>query len=71
MQFIALLSTLVAAASAVVAVPLVDSIQHVQSVAHTHHHPIPVANAHVAKLMARTGTRINSDDAHMSNSCNS
>jgi hypothetical protein len=69
MQFIVILSTLVAAASAAVAVPLVDPVQHVQSVAH--HRPMPATNVHVPKLMARTGTRINSDDSHLTNSCNS
>jgi hypothetical protein len=71
MHFITILSTLLTAASAAVAVPLVDSIQHVQSVAHAHHHPMPATHIHVPKLTARTGTRISSDDSHMSNSCNS
>jgi len=71
MQFTFILSTLLAAASAAVAVPLVDSIQHIQSVAHAHNHPMPATLIHVPKLMARTGTRISSDDARMSNSCNS
>lgn len=71
MQFTTLLCTLLAAASAAVAVPLIDPSQHVQSVAKTHHRPMPATHSHANKLMARTGTRINSNDSHLTNSCNS